>query len=179
MTMLFEAAPYQNLILTGPMGVGKTAAGRAVAQQLKAQFYDLENEILNREKQSAEQIRTMFGEARLKALEAETIRDLTLYRSAIIAVSGPAMLDMVNRERLAESGIILCLTCALNEILRRMHAARGAWFHNPANRGVMLSRLKRELAVTRLDLPQLDTSQLSTEDTAAAVIAFWFDHARM
>jgi hypothetical protein len=43
----------------------------------------------------------------------------------------------------------------------------------------MLSRLKRELGVTRLDLPQLDTSQLSTEDTAAAVIAFWFDHARM
>jgi shikimate kinase len=179
MTMLFEVAPYQNLILTGPMGVGKTAAGRAVAQQLKAQFYDLENEILNREKQSAEQIRTMFGEARLKALEAETIRDLTLYRHVIIAVSGPAMLDTVNRERLAESGTILCLTCTLNEILRRLHVARGAWFHNPANRGVMLSRLKRELGVTRLDLPQLDTSQLSTEDTTAAVIAFWFDHARM
>ena len=179
MTMLFEAAPYQNLILTGPMGVGKTAVGRTVAQQLKTQFYDLENEILGREKQSAEQIRTLFGEARLKALEAETIRDLTLYRHAIIAVSGPAMLDMVNRERLAESGTILCLTCALNEILRRMHVARGAWFHNPANRGVMLSRLKRELGVTELDLPQLDTSQLSTADTTAAVIAFWFDHARM
>jgi shikimate kinase len=179
MTMLFEAAPYQNLILTGPMGVGKTATGRAVARQLEAQFYDLENEILNREKQSAEQIRTLFGEARLKALEAETIRDLTLYRHAIIAVSGPAMLDAVNRERLAESSTILCLTCALNEILRRVHVARGAWFHNPANRGVMLSRLKRELGVTRLDLPQLDTSQLSTEDTTAAVIAFWFDHARI
>ena len=69
MTMLFEAAPYQNLILTGPMGVGKTATGRAVAQQLKAQFFDLENEILSREKRSTEQIRTLFGEARLKALE--------------------------------------------------------------------------------------------------------------
>jgi shikimate kinase len=179
MTMLFEAAPYQNLILTGPMGVGKTATGRAVAQQLKAQFFDLENEILSREKRSTEQIRTLFGEARLKALEAETIRDLTLYRHAIIAVSGPALLDTVNRERLAESGTILCLTCALNEILRRMHVARGAWFHNPANRGVMLSQLKRELGVTELDLPQLDTSQLSTEDTTAAVIAFWFDHARI
>ena len=179
MTTLFDTAPYQNLILTGPMGVGKSAVGRAIAQQLKAQFYDLENEILSREGQSAEEIRELFGEARLRTLEAETIRDLTFYRHAIIAVSGPALLDTVNRGRLAESGPILCLTCALNEILRRLHATRGAWFHNPANRGAMLSRLKRELGVTRLDLPQLDTSQLSTEGTTAAVIEFWFNHARI
>jgi shikimate kinase len=179
MTILYESAPYQNLILTGPMGVGKTVVGRAVAQRLKAQFFDLENEILSREGQSAEQIRALFGEARLRALEAEAIRDLTLYRHALISVSGPALLDASNRERLNAGGPILCLTCAINEILRRLHAARGAWFHNPANRGVMLSRLKRELGVTRLDLPQLDTSQLSIEQTTDAVIEFWFDHAQM
>jgi shikimate kinase len=179
MTTLFDSAPYQNLTLTGPMGVGKTAIGRAVARQLRAQFFDLENEILSREKQSAEQIRELFGEARLKTLEAETIRDLTLHRYTIIAVGGPAMLNEINRVRLAEGGPILCLTCTLNEILRRLHVARGAWFHNPANRGVVLSRLKRELGVTRLDLPRLDTSQLSVEDTTAAVIEFWLNHARI
>jgi shikimate kinase len=179
MTTLFDSAPYQNLTLTGPMGVGKTAIGRAIARQLKAQFFDLENEILSREGQSAEQIRELFGEARLKALEAETIRDLSLYRHTIMAVGGPAMLNEVNRARLLEAGPILCLTCTLNEILRRLHGARGAWFHNPANRGVILSRLKRELGVTRLDLPKLDTSQLSLEETTAAVIEFWFNHARI
>lgn len=179
MTTVFDGAPYQNLTLTGPMGVGKTAIGRAIARQLKAQFFDLENEILSREGQSAEEIRELFGEARLRALEGETVRDLTLYRNAIIAVSGPAMLDEVNRARLAGTGPILCLTCNLNEILRRLHVARGAWFHNPANRGVLLSRLKRELGVTRLDFPQLDTSQLSVEETTAAVIEFWFEHARL
>jgi shikimate kinase len=179
MTTVFDSAPYQNLTLTGPMGVGKTAIGRAIARQLKAQFFDLENEILNREGQSAEQIRELFGEARLKALEGETIRDLSLYRHTIMAVGGPAMLNEVNRARLLEAGPILCLTCTLNEILRRLHGARGAWFHNPANRGVILSRLKRELGVTRLDLPKLDTSQLSVEETTAAVIEFWFNHARI
>jgi shikimate kinase len=179
MTTLFDSAPYQNLTLTGPMGAGKTAIGRAIARQLKAQFFDLENEILSREGQSAEQIRELFGEARLKALEAETIRDLTLSRHTIMVVGGPAMLSEVNRARLSEAGPILCLTCTLNEILRRLHVARGAWFHNPANRGVLLSRLKRELGVTRLDLPKLDTSQLSVEETTAAVIEFWFSHARI
>jgi shikimate kinase len=175
---LFDSAPYQNLILTGPMGVGKSTIGRAVAQRFKAQFYDLENEILARESRSADEIRTLFGEARLKALEASAIRDLTLRRQTVLVISGTAMLDDSNRARLAESGPILCLTCALDEILRRMHAARGAWFHNPSNRGILLSHLKRELRVTALDLPQLDTSRLAVEDTVAAVGEFWFSHAK-
>jgi shikimate kinase len=176
---LFDSAPYQNLILTGPMGVGKTTIGRAVAQQLEAEFFDLENEILTREGQSTDEIRTLFGEARLKALEASTIRDLTLRRQAVLIISGTAILDDTNRVRLAESGPVLCLTCALNEILRRMHAARGAWFHNPANRGILLSHLKRELRVTTLELSQLDTSRLAVEDTVAAVVEFWLDHAKV
>ncbi len=178
MTTIFESAPYQNLTLTGPMGVGKTTVGRAVAQRLGAEFYDLENEILTREGQSAAEIRELFGEARLKALEATALRDLTLRRHAVMVVSGPALLDEGNRARLADSGPILCLTCSLNEILRRLHMARGAWFHNPANRGVLLSRLKREQRVTDLDLPKLDTSRLSTEETINMVITFWFNHVK-
>lgn len=176
---LFDAAPYQNLILTGAMGTGKTTIGRAVARQLKAELYDLENEILAREGLSAEAIRERFGEARLRTLEAETIRDLTLRRHAVIVVNGPAVLDDENRARLASSGVILCLTCTLNEILRRMYVARGAWFHDPANRAVLLSRLKRERRVETLDLPKLDTSRLSTDEVVAAVVRFWVEHARL
>jgi shikimate kinase len=176
---LFDSAPYQNLTLTGPMGVGKSTIGRAVAQQLGAEFLDLENEILTREGQSAEEIRELFGESRLKALEADAIHDLTLRRHAVTVVNGTAMLDPANRARLIEAGPVLCLTCALNELLRRMHVARGAWFHNPANRGIMLSRLKRELRVNDLDLPQLETTQMPIDEMVAAVIAFWFEHARI
>jgi shikimate kinase len=174
---LFESAPYRNLILTGSMGVGKTSIGRLVARQLSADFYDLETEILTREGQSADQIREMFGEARLKALEAVAVRDLTLHRHSVLVIHGPAVLDDINRERLLESGTILCLTCALNEILRRLHVARGVWFHNPYNRAIMLSRLKRERRVTQLDLPQLDTTRLTTEAAAASVIEFWLSQA--
>lgn len=176
---LFDAAPYQNLILTGSMGVGKSTVGRAVASRLHTGFFDLENEIMTRERQSADEIRELFGEARLKALEADTIRDLTLHRQSVIAVSGPALLDQVNRTRLAETGPVLCLTCTLDEILRRVYVARGAWFHNPANRGIILSRLKRELRVTSLDLPQLDTSRLSVEAITTAVMEFWLSHAQV
>lgn len=179
MTTIFEAAPYQNLILTGSMGVGKTTLGRRVAAQLNTEFFDLENEILAREGQSAGEIRETYGESRLKALEAGAIRDLTLRRHAVITISGPAVLDDENRARLQDSGLVLCLTCALNEILHRVYVARGAWFHNPANRGALLSRLKRELRVNTLDLPQLNVSALSVEDAADAVRAFWLERAQL
>lgn len=173
---LHETPPYLNLVLTGPMGVGKTAVGKAVARRFAATFLDLENEILAREGQAADEIRELFGGARLKALEATLIRDLTLQRQAVLSISGPAVTDEANRARLAESGVIMCLTCSINEILRRLHVARGAWFHSPYNRAVMLSRLKREWQVTTLDLPKLDTTRLAVEDAASIVIEFWLTH---
>jgi shikimate kinase len=175
---IFEGAPYQNLIVTGPMGVGKTTIGRTVGRRLNATVFDLENEILAREGQTPESIRELFGEARLKALEAEMIRDLTLRRQSVLVISGPAVIEDANRARLAEAGPIVCLTCALDEILRRVYVARGAWFHSPANRGALLSRLKRELRVTALDLPQIDTTRLSIDQAAEAVGEFWFSHAQ-
>jgi shikimate kinase len=179
MMTLFDGAPYRSLNLTGPMGVGKSTIGRAVARRLEAEFYDLDNEILTREGQSVDDIRELFGEARLRTLERETIRELSLHRHTVVVINGAAMLDEISRTRLAEAGPILCLTCALNEILRRLHVARGAWFHSPYNRAVMLSRLKREQRVIALDLAQLDTSRLSHEEATAAVIDFWLRHAEV
>lgn len=174
---LHENAPYRSLSLTGPMGVGKTPIGRLVARKLGATFFDLETEILTREGQSVDEIRELFGEARLNALETTAIRDLSLNRHAVLVISGSAMLDESSRARLAEMGPVLTLTCAVNEILRRLYVTRGAWFHNPNNRATLLSRLKREWRVTTLDLPQLDTSGLSVDQAADAVIEFWLRHA--
>ncbi|NDJ79277.1 MAG: AAA family ATPase [Chloroflexi bacterium] len=174
---VFDAAPYRTLTLTGPMGVGKTTIGREIARQLKAELYDLDNEILAREGQSSDQIREIFGEARLKTLEREAVHELSLRRSAVIVINGTAMLDEINRQRMVEAGSVLCLSCALNETLRRLHVARGAWFQSPYNRATIISRLKRERAVLTLELLQLDTSLLSVEETVAAVKQFWFEHA--
>ncbi len=169
--------PYRNLVLTGYMGVGKTAAGRAIAQELDIEFYDIENEIQLREGQSAEAIRSLFGEARLRTLETEIIREIVLVRSAVIAVNGPTLFDNVNHQRLRDTGPILCLTAALNEILRRLHVVQGARFHNPDARAVALGRLKREMHVLDLELPQLDTTGLSIDAVTERTIQFWMEHS--
>ncbi|MCC6800097.1 MAG: hypothetical protein IT325_08265, partial [Anaerolineae bacterium] len=115
--------------------------------------------------------------ARLKALESTAIGDLALRRQSVLIIPGAAMLEETNRARLAESGAILCLTCPLNEQLRRLHVARGAWFHSPYNRATLLSRIKREQAVKSLGLTMLDTSRVSSEEAAGAAIAFWRERA--
>lgn len=169
--------PYRNLILTGFLGVGKTAVGRALASRLDVHYYDLENEIEEREGMSPESIRSMLGEARLRTIEAGVVRELALVRSAVLVITGPTLMDATNLSRLRESGPVLCLTASLNEVLRRMHVAQGARFHAPNARAAVLGRMKREMRVLSLDLPLLDTTGLSVETVTDRAIDFWMSQA--
>jgi shikimate kinase len=169
--------PYRNLVLTGFLGVGKTAVGRAISSRLEVEYFDLENEIEMREGISPENIRSMLGEARLRTIEAELVRELALVRGAILVITGPTLLDATNLSRLQDSGPVLCLTASLNEVLRRMHVARGARFHAPDARAVVLGRMKREMRVLSLDLPQLDTTGLSVETVTDRAVDFWMTQA--
>lgn len=169
--------PYRNLVLTGYLGVGKTSVGRAIAAELNIDYYDLENEIQQREGMSAENIRSLLGESKLRNLEAEVVAELALVRGSVLVVSGPALTESNNLERLRASGPILCLTAALNEVLRRMHVAQGARFHAPEARAAMLGKMKREMRVLNLELPQLDTTGLSVEQVTERAIDFWMTQA--
>lgn len=169
--------PYRNLVLTGFLGVGKTAVGRAIAAELNIEYYDLENEIEAREGVSAENIRSLLGETRLRNIESEVVRELALIRRAVLVITGPTLLDATNRTRLQDSGPLLCLTASLNEVLRRMHVAQGARFHAPDARAAVLGRMKREMRVLSLDLPQLDTTGLPVETVTERAIEFWMSQA--
>jgi len=166
--------PYRNLILTGTMGVGKTGAGRLVAQKMDgANFIDLEIEIYQREGYTPEQIRATFGAARLRSVENRLVEEMTLRRSTVLAVGGLVLLDPANRARLRETGPILCLTAALGEILRRLHVLHGGRFHDVEMRSLAIGRLKRESELLRLDLPRFDTTNMTVEAVAQHAITFW------
>ncbi len=168
------STPYHNLILTGYMGLGKIAVGRMIAKQLGVIFIDLETEIQLREEMPPDEIRQLFGESRLRAIEDDLCRELGLRRGAVLSISGPTLLDEGNRTRLMNSGPVLVLTCALNEILRRLHASQGARFHDPKVRSAALNQIRREQQIHQLpDLPTLDTTDLTIEQIAERAITFW------
>ncbi len=168
------STPYHNLILTGHMGISRSTAGRIIARQAGVSFFDLDTEIQIREKIPPDEIRQLFGESRLHAVEAELCREFGLRRGVVLSISGPTLLDQVNRDRLMNSGPVLVLTCALNEILRRLYAGQGAHFHDPKVRAAALSLIRREWLIHQIpDLPTLDTTALTVEQVAEQAIAFW------
>ncbi len=166
--------PYRNLLLTGHLGAGKRSAGRAIAGRLEASLIDIEGEIEAREGRAVREIRDLFGQARVHALEAEICREMILRRSAVIVAAGDIFLHQANREALVADADVLCLVCDLDEVLRRMYTAMGARFHEPRERARIVARLKREWPLRDMpEFPKLDTTALSVDQVADRAIAYW------
>ncbi len=166
--------PYQNLLLTGFVGVGKTIVGRRLAARLGVDFFDLDEEIELRELMSIAKIREQFGDSRLKALEYDVCRQAALMRRAVLVIPGGALLDSRNYGPLTEVSRTVCLTCELGEALRRMHLGSEQQYRDPTMRRRMLSRLRREMAITADPaLLQLDTTHLSIEEEVELLVRLW------
>jgi len=166
--------PYQNLILSGSLGARAIPTGQIIAKRLGVLFINLDTELQAREGHNADDIRALFGEARLKKLENELCREFALRRGTVLSVNPPTLLDETNRERLGASSVLMLLTCALNETLHRLYVAQGARFQDPKARSAALSTLRRDGQLLQVaDLSRLDTTRLSVEQAADRAITFW------
>ncbi len=169
-----STAPYRNLILAGEMGPGKRELAERVAAHFHAPLRDIDAEVEAAAGMPPAEVRALFGEARLTNLETDICRELALQRGAVVSVSASTMLNDANRRRLQEMGVVLVLTTALNETLRRLHVQQGERFRQPDHRARELARLKREWKVRALPgLARLDTTRLTLDQVAEQTIAFW------
>lgn len=167
--------PYNNLVLTGFLGVGKTTIGRYISQQLGAESFDVDEEIETREVMSIAKLREVYGDQRLRSLEHDLCRTAALMRRSVIIVPGAALLDSRNFRLLSDTGTIVVLTCELGEALRRLHLSSDQRYRDETMRRRMLSRLRREHAVVSDErLLQLDTTHLTIEEESTLLIDYWF-----
>jgi shikimate kinase len=166
--------PYFNLILVGTAGGRLIPTGKIIAERIKVRFIALDLEIHAREGYSPDDLRTLFGIARLRRIEAELSHELALQRGAIIGINSGTLIDRDTHDRLAESGAILALTCALNETLRRLYVGQGAHFQDPKVRAIALDAIRRDhMALRVANVAALDTTRLSVEQVADRALAFW------
>lgn len=121
-----------------------------------------------------EELRTRYGEARLKMVETEVMSDLLLYRGAVLRVNGETLMRGEFIKRLQENGIVICLVVTLDAVLTRLHQVLGGRYHNPQERALAIGTLKREWAVRKLpDVHELDVTNLTETEIAEAVQNFW------
>ncbi|MDD3828600.1 MAG: shikimate kinase, partial [Anaerolineae bacterium] len=160
-----------NLVVTGFMGTGKTAAGRELARRLGRPFFDMDAEIEARAGCSIHDMFARVGEATFRRLEAALCRELAARQGLVIATGGGALLAADNREILAASGHVVCLQASPDEIRRRVEGGD----ERPllaGDAGQAIDRLLAERAAAYGAFPlQVDTTGLGVDEVADRVLA--------
>lgn len=110
----------KNIVLLGFMGTGKTGVGRQLAQDLGREFVEMDALIEEREKTTINDIFAEKGEAYFRALECEIARQLAARQGLVVSAGGGVVLNRSNVQALEESGILICLQAAPEEIYRRV-----------------------------------------------------------
>lgn len=108
-----------NLFLIGPMGAGKTTIGRRLAQALRREFLDSDQEIERQAGASIPLIFEMEGEGGFRLREKAVIAELTQRAEIVLATGGGAILDPGNRRCLTGRGLVVYLRASVDEQLRR------------------------------------------------------------
>jgi shikimate kinase len=109
-----------NIVLTGPMGSGKTTTGKAVASALKMGFIDTDELIVKKTSMSIEEIFDKYGEEGFRKYEEQVIKEVSKLDNKVIATGGGVILNPKNMRRLRLNGVIINLRPPLETLYNRV-----------------------------------------------------------
>jgi shikimate kinase len=160
-----------TIYLTGFMGAGKTSVGRWLARRLRRPFVDLDTDIENR---TGRTIAELFnsGSTVFRRFEAQALRRASRRRRLVIALGGGALLAPANRRLVADSGILVCLTCAEDRLWNRLREdvlARPLLGSGPRRRERMRRLLARRRNLYRKSDFSVSTSRRTPAQSAALI----------
>jgi shikimate kinase len=113
----FNQAP---IFLVGFMGAGKTTVGRALADKLGYDFFDLDEMIEASTGKTVREIFAELGERRFRHLERKAIESCRNVKRTVIALGGGAYVCEENRKLLRSIGKTVWLDCPLEVCLSRI-----------------------------------------------------------
>ena len=167
-----------NLIITGYIEPNRPRISRQLAQRLGMEMIDVEQRIEDYVGEPIENIRAVYGDRRLKAIETQIMDDVALNRRALIRVSGSTLINGGHLLELQRTGVVICLVATLNFILRRIHLTLGARYHDPVERSLALGELQREWKIREYDkVVEFDATYVSESELIDSIVDFWRDQA--
>ena len=173
----------RRLVLTGFMGAGKTTVGRLLADRLGWNFLDLDAYIETRTGMAVPSIFAAHGEAHFRQLESQALASALGRDNIVLALGGGAPETLTNRLLLeqtpATATVFLdahfstlydrCMMQALNPGAPASPAQARPNLADPA--AAEQRFLTRQPIYRRLAHHIVDTSDLTTDETVAALLA--------
>lgn len=161
----------KNIVLIGFMGTGKTCVGQILAQTLGWPFVDLDTEVEKSAGMPITEYFRQFGEQAFRDREQEAVEKVSALSQRVVATGGGVVLRQENIDRLRATGVLVCLSASVEEIVAR---TAGDSLRPLLNRPDRLQAI-RELMTARM--PQyrqadvwVETDGMSAAETAAAIL---------
>lgn len=160
-----------NIVITGFMGTGKSKVGLEVARRLGWEFVDTDTLIEQRVGMTIPEIFAQRGEGFFRQQERQLCQELAKRQGLVIATGGGALIPEENRQALGTSGLLVCLTCDVREILQRLVQVEDRPLLDAADRRERIETLLAERREAYRRTPhQIDTTGLTVEEVAERVI---------
>ena len=163
----------KNIVITGFMGTGKTAVGRAVARLLGREFVDIDERIEKEAGASVQQIFVREGQETFRGMERDVCRELSERQDLVIATGGGTLIDQENRELMMKSGIVICLLASTEEIMNRLTGtgvSKRPLLEGSDLRGTIETLLQERREIYHSFPWQVDTTNMTVEEVAKRVI---------
>jgi shikimate kinase len=109
-----------NVALIGFMGVGKSAVGKILADDLKKKFSETDFIIAQKAGKTIPQIFREDGEIAFREKEIEVVKEIAGGNNQVIACGGGVVLNKINIDRLRQTGVTVWLTASPAIILGRI-----------------------------------------------------------
>lgn len=163
----------RNIVLTGPMGSGKTSVGQALAAKLGWEFLDLDAVVVAYAGKSVNEIFAQDGEPVFRQLEQEQLALLAGQRNVVLSTGGGAVLRDENRRMMRIIGTVVNLAAPQAELVARLSRVTDRPLlqgGEPLPDKIARLLLEREQCYADSDI-RIDTAGKSVEDVAAEVLA--------
>jgi len=112
--------PQKSLVLIGLMGVGKTTVGRRLANALKLDFRDADEEVERAAGRSVSEIFEDFGESAFRDGERKVIARLLEEPPMVLALGGGAFVDEGTRARIEARATSIWLKADVETLVKRV-----------------------------------------------------------
>lgn len=120
---LLDASPWNNVVLTGFMGTGKSTVGRLLAVRLRVKHVDTDR-MIERRHGPISRIFAELGEDGFREIEREIASECAHDKGYVISTGGRFLLDPHNADLLTKQNRVFCLAAEIDEIMRRVMKRR-------------------------------------------------------